>query len=80
MAKYKEMSTKCEALTEKQNMQEKELLTKTEKVSYTEARSLILTNITLVFINITLLFFNHFLDSEFRDDVKCNKAKRDKSH
>lgn len=50
MAKYNEMNTKCETLTERQNMQETELLTKTEKVSYVEVRSLILTNIILLFI------------------------------
>lgn len=34
MTRYNETSTKCETLTERQNIWEKELLTKTERVSY----------------------------------------------
>lgn len=45
MGRYTETNTKCETLTERQNKQEEELLTKTERVSYVDARSLILTNI-----------------------------------
>lgn len=56
MTRYNEINIKCETLTERQNTREKELLTKTERVSYAEAHSLILINIILVFINIILLF------------------------
>lgn len=41
--RYNETYTKSEALTERQNIQEKELLTKMQKVSYGRTRSLILT-------------------------------------
>lgn len=44
MRRYNETNTKCEILTERQKKQEEELLTKTERVSYVDAHSLILTN------------------------------------